>query len=153
MLVDTTPRARSAGRVPISASEGWQLAYIKSRFDGQLPSKFAPVQRGRGYVTGLRQQLAATRAVDDSYNSFNREVPSRYLHVSECHFLVDRSSQGEMHASSNLPFPPSPAVPPFPSPGSNVRCPEPRHVSQNASPPLPSLSHGAPLVPCIHARD
>jgi alpha-1,2-mannosyltransferase len=134
-LVD--PSMSSPG-TQADAQQGWNLGYIKSLFDGQLPSQFLEQRPESGDIMGtLRQRLIATRHVDPSFNSFNRQVMSRYVDISECHFIVDRSSpvQSEVkyendhvwHVELEVPFLVKISLPP--------------------PPPAPSLSHV-----CVCAR-
>jgi alpha-1,2-mannosyltransferase len=57
-------------------NENWQLQFIKSKFSGQLP---------KPYAKGAR----ATRIFPRDMNDQNREEPSRYINVTQCHYLVD----------------------------------------------------------------
>ena len=70
----------------------WKLGFVKSEFDGQMPSLFATAPQGVGVLEALRYRLLAAQHVDPSFNSLNDEVMSRYVDVSECNFLIDRSS-------------------------------------------------------------
>nr|CAD7442255.1 unnamed protein product [Timema bartmani] len=54
----------------------WQLQFVKSEFHGQLPQ---PYSKG----------LNATSVIPPHMNDMNKEEPSRYIDVAECHFLVD----------------------------------------------------------------
>nr|CAD7596982.1 unnamed protein product [Timema genevievae] len=54
----------------------WQLQFVKSEFRGQLPQ---PYSKG----------LNATSVIPPHMNDMNKEEPSRYIDVAECHFLVD----------------------------------------------------------------
>nr|CAD7460849.1 unnamed protein product [Timema tahoe] len=60
----------------ITLSKRWQLQFVKSEFHGQLPQ---PYSKG----------LNATSVIPPHMNDMNKEEPSRYIDVAECHFLVD----------------------------------------------------------------
>lgn len=54
----------------------WKLNFIQSEFRGQLPKPFSNEPR-------------ATRLIPTHMNDLNLEESSRYINVSQCHFLVD----------------------------------------------------------------
>jgi alpha-1,2-mannosyltransferase len=55
----------------------YRLQFIRSAFGGQLPRPYAPPPNG-------------TWIEPPNMNDRNREEPSRYIDVAECHYLVDR---------------------------------------------------------------
>jgi hypothetical protein len=58
--------------------KSWRLSYIKSEFDGQLPSEFRPVPLdAQDLVGGLSARLRAMSNDDGEFNSANKEVLSR----------------------------------------------------------------------------
>lgn len=60
----------------LPSTQHWKLQFIRSEFKGQLPKPYAS---GSG----------ATRVIPSDMNDLNIEEPSRYVNVSECHFLID----------------------------------------------------------------
>ncbi|XP_074592962.1 alpha-1,2-mannosyltransferase ALG9-like [Brevipalpus obovatus] len=54
----------------------WKLQFIKSEFKGLLPQPFTHGSLG-------------TRVIPSNMNDRNEEEPSRYIPVSQCHFLID----------------------------------------------------------------
>ncbi|CAG2178239.1 unnamed protein product, partial [Oppiella nova] len=60
----------------LPSTKHWKLQFIRSEFRGQLPQ---PYQSGSG----------GTRVIPQHMNDLNLEEPSRYVNVSECHFLID----------------------------------------------------------------
>jgi alpha-1,2-mannosyltransferase len=75
LLVDTSwPR----GGAIAPSVKSWRLGYIKSEFDGQLPSEFRPVPLdAQDLVGGLSARLRAMRHDDSEFNCANKEVLSR----------------------------------------------------------------------------
>ncbi|RWS25369.1 alpha-1:2-mannosyltransferase ALG9-like protein [Leptotrombidium deliense] len=57
-------------------TDHWKLQFIKSEFSGQLPKPFST-------------EAGATRKIPSHMNDMNREEPSRYIEVADCHFLID----------------------------------------------------------------
>lgn len=57
-------------------SKHWKLRFIQSEFRGQLP---------KPYLEGAD----ATRVIPNEMNDVNKEEPSRYFDLSQCHFLID----------------------------------------------------------------
>ncbi|XP_051896010.1 alpha-1,2-mannosyltransferase ALG9 isoform X3 [Pristis pectinata] len=62
--------------------DNWQLQFIASEFRGQLPKPFAKGRR-------------ATRIEPTDMNDQNREEPSRYVDIRQCHYLVDLDTESE----------------------------------------------------------
>ncbi|XP_069752067.1 alpha-1,2-mannosyltransferase ALG9 isoform X2 [Narcine bancroftii] len=62
--------------------DNWQLQFIASEFRGQLPKPFAKEQQ-------------ATRIQPTDMNDQNREEPSRYVDIRQCHYLVDLDIESE----------------------------------------------------------
>lgn len=56
-------------------TDRWQLRFVKSEFQGQLPKPFSSDTGTRGIPTNM--------------NNENREEHSRYVNVNTCHFIVD----------------------------------------------------------------
>ena len=54
----------------------WKLKFLKSQFAGQLPGYFSEAWNG-------------TRITPSNMNDENREEVSRYVHLRECHFVID----------------------------------------------------------------
>lgn len=54
----------------------WKIQFIKSEFAGQLPQPFN-----------------GTNVIPSDFNDENREEISRYIQVSQCHFIVDTDYQ------------------------------------------------------------
>jgi alpha-1,2-mannosyltransferase len=88
LLVDTSwPRGGSRAEAGSSHAttlsratsvKSWRLGYIKSEFDGQLPSEFRPVPLdAQDLVGGLSARLRAMSNDDGEFNSANKEVLSR----------------------------------------------------------------------------
>lgn len=65
----------------------WKLLYLKSDFAGQLPLPFDPSPNG-------------TRTIPANMNDLNREEPSRYASLKDCHYLVDLETS---HVSEQEP--------------------------------------------------
>ncbi|CAG9771208.1 unnamed protein product [Ceutorhynchus assimilis] len=57
-------------------NSNWNVRFIKSEFNGMLPAPYS-------------NQSNATKVIHPYFNDQNREEPSLYLNVSECHFLLD----------------------------------------------------------------
>ncbi|XP_078283044.1 alpha-1,2-mannosyltransferase ALG9 isoform X2 [Rhinoraja longicauda] len=62
--------------------DNWQLQFITSEFRGQLPKPFA-------------KGLKATQTLPTDMNDQNREEPSRYVDIRQCHYLVDLDTELE----------------------------------------------------------
>lgn len=60
----------------LPAQHKWKLRFIRSEFKGQLPKPYS-------------LQGNATSIVPENMNDMNREEPSRYFDIAQCHFLVD----------------------------------------------------------------
>ncbi|KAK7864504.1 hypothetical protein R5R35_003118 [Gryllus longicercus] len=56
--------------------DNWQLQFLQSEFRGQLPKPFSSQHNG-------------TAIIPSHMNNLNKEEPSRYFDVNQCHFLVD----------------------------------------------------------------
>ncbi|KAF7281365.1 hypothetical protein GWI33_004848 [Rhynchophorus ferrugineus] len=54
----------------------WNIHFIKSEFDGMLPAPYSSLPN-------------ATKIIHGHFNDQNREEPSLYFNVSDCHFLLD----------------------------------------------------------------
>ncbi|XP_064394142.1 alpha-1,2-mannosyltransferase ALG9-like [Halichondria panicea] len=54
----------------------WNLRFLRSGFKGQLPQPYTEGANG-------------TCIIPNDMNDINKEEPSRYFDISECHFLVD----------------------------------------------------------------
>lgn len=64
----------------LPSTQHWRLQFIESEFRGQLPQPYS-------------QESGATRIIPENMNDLNLEEPSRYINVSECHFLIDTDSK------------------------------------------------------------
>jgi len=60
----------------LPSTKHWKLQFIQSEFRGQLPKPYS-------------EESGATRVIPSHMNDLNLEEPSRYINVSECHFLID----------------------------------------------------------------
>lgn len=58
----------------------WSLRYLSSEFRGQLPRPFEPYPNG-------------TWILPPNMNDLNKEEPSRYVPINECHYLIDSDSE------------------------------------------------------------
>lgn len=54
----------------------WNINFIKSEFDGMLPAPYSTERN-------------ATKIVHPYFNDANKEAPSLYYNISNCHFLID----------------------------------------------------------------
>ena len=62
--------------------ESWHLQFVKSKFAGQLPKPFAKGPK-------------ATRIIPQNMNDQNREEMSRYINITQCHYLIDLDVEQE----------------------------------------------------------
>ncbi|KAH9950929.1 glycosyltransferase family 22 protein [Amylocystis lapponica] len=65
--------------------DGVRVDWIKSEFDGMLPTHFVDTS-DRG---GLVERVSGTRVVPAGLNDLNKEAPEFYVDVSECDYLMD----------------------------------------------------------------
>ncbi|XP_031548781.1 alpha-1,2-mannosyltransferase ALG9-like isoform X2 [Actinia tenebrosa] len=66
----------------------WRLQFIESEFRAQLP---------KPYATGSN----ATMIIPTDMNDMNKEEPSRYVPLNQCHFLVDMDTGRETAREPN----------------------------------------------------
>ncbi|EEB12136.1 alpha-1,2-mannosyltransferase ALG9, putative [Pediculus humanus corporis] len=57
-------------------NNNWSLKFIKSEFKGQLPAEYSSSPN-------------ATTLIHSHFNDMNKEEPSRYFDINQCHFLID----------------------------------------------------------------
>ncbi|XP_014219849.1 alpha-1,2-mannosyltransferase ALG9 [Copidosoma floridanum] len=69
-------------------SNNWKLQYLKTEFKGQLPQPFLNHEN-------------ATSIIQPNFNDMNREEPSRYIDVANCHFLLDLDNGKETPSEPN----------------------------------------------------
>ncbi|XP_049802016.1 alpha-1,2-mannosyltransferase ALG9 [Schistocerca nitens] len=59
----------------------WNLQFLKSEFKGQLPKPYSSAHN-------------ATSIIPEFMNDMNKEEPSRYFDIENCHFLFDLDLEG-----------------------------------------------------------
>ncbi|KAK6641071.1 hypothetical protein RUM44_012770 [Polyplax serrata] len=57
-------------------NNNWNLKFLQSEFKGQLPAEYSSLGN-------------ATAIVHSYFNDMNREEPSRYFKIDQCHFIID----------------------------------------------------------------